>query len=184
MSRRGIPSWATVTGLTGAALAAVCVLAFQANGDVPAKPTAGHPTPHPSVSTRPTAPQTPPPVPQGGDTGKRIVYSVSQNRVWVVSKTGSVSSFLVQPGTVLAKPGVYYVSKRTPSSTGTDGVAIEHAVFFEYTAETWVAFSAPVSDNVTAPDPSLHTGAIRVHRADALKIWNNTVKGSTVVVFK
>jgi hypothetical protein len=181
---RGIPSWATVTGLTGGALAVVCVLAIQANGS-PEKPTAAtRPTPHPSATAKPTTPQAPPPVPQGGDTGKRIVYSVSQNRVWVVPKTGAVASFLVQPGTVPAKPGVYYVSKRKPTGVGTDGVNIEHAVYFEYTAETWVAFSAPVDDKVVAPDPSLHTGAVRAHRADALKIWDNTVKGSTVVVVK
>jgi hypothetical protein len=101
-----------------------------------------------------------------------------------VPKTGAVASFLVQPGTVPAKPGVYYVSQRTASKIGGDGAAIEHVVFFEYTAETWVAFSAPVDDKVVAPDPSLHTGAVRAHRADALKIWNNTVKGSTVVVVK
>jgi hypothetical protein len=165
-------------------MAVVCVLAFQANGS-PEKPTAAsRPTPHASASARPTTPAAPPPVPQGGDTGKRIVYSVGQNRVWVVSQTGSVATFLVQPGTVPAQPGVYYVSKRKETGVGTDGVSIEHAVYFEYTAETWVAFSAPVSDKVTPPDPSLHTGAVRVHRADALKIWNNTVKGSTVVVVK
>jgi hypothetical protein len=104
--------------------------------------------------------------------------------VWVVPKSGPVSTFLVQPGTVPATPGVYYVSKRVPSSVGTDGKKVENVVFFEYTAESWVAFSAQVDDKVTPPDPHLRTGAIRMHRADALKIWNNTVRGSTVVVFK
>lgn len=181
---RGIPSWATVTGLTGAAMAVVCVLALQANGSPDKPPAAARPTPHRSAPARPTTPQPPPPVPQGGDTGKRIVYSVSQSRVWVVSKSGAVATFLVQPGTVPAKPGVYYVSGREAVRTGADGRQVEHVVFFEYTAETWVAFSAAVNDELTPPDPSLHTGAIRAHRADALKIWNNTVKGSTVVVVK
>jgi len=180
---RGIPSWMTVSGLTAGAMVAVSVLAFQASGSTPAGRAAA-PTPHPTVTKPHAAPTTPPPVPQGGDTGKRIVYSLSQNRVWVVPKSGPVSTFLVQPGTVPATPGVYYVGNRIASSVGSDGKKVEHVVFFEYTAEAWVAFSAPLDDRVTAPDPHLRTGAVRVHRADALKIWNNTVKGSTVVVFK
>jgi hypothetical protein len=180
---RGIPSWMTVSGLTAGAMVVVSVLAFQASGSPAAHPSAA-PTPHPNPTvTKSHAPTPPPPVPVGGDTGKRIVYSLSQNRVWVVPASGPVSSFLVQPGTVPATPGVYYVSKRIPSSVGSDGKQVEHVVFFEYTAEAWVAFSAPLDDKVTAPDPHLRTGAVRVHRADALKIWNNTVRGSTVVVF-
>ncbi|MFI1096335.1 L,D-transpeptidase [Streptomyces sp. NPDC020917] len=180
---RGIPSWMAVSGLTAGAMVVVSVLAFQASGSTSANPTAA-PTPHPTATKPHSAPTTPPPVPVGGDTGKRIVYSLSQNRVWVVPKSGPVSTFLVQPGTVPATPGVYYVGNRVPASTGTDGKKIEHVVFFEYTAESWVAFSAQVDDKVAAPDPNLRTGAIRMHRADALKVWNNTVRGSTVVVFK
>lgn len=181
---RGIPSWMTVSGLTAGAMAVVSVLAFQASGSVTdAKNGSPAPTAHPTASHAAT-PTTPPPVPQGGDTGKRIVYSISQHRVWVVPKSGPVSTFLAQPGTVPPTPGVYYVSKRVESSTGSDGAQIEHVVFFEYSAETWVAFSAPVDDKVTPPPSSLRTGAIRLHRADALKLWNNTVRGSTVVVVK
>jgi hypothetical protein len=181
---RGIPSWAAVSGLTGAALAVVSVLAIQASGSPVRNPVVAHPTPHPSSSVKPTRSAPPPPVPVGGDTGKRIVYSISQNRVWVVPKSGPVSTFLVQPGTVSATPGVHYVSGRTATGTGTDGVPVEHIVYFERTASTWAAFSAPVDDKVTPPPSDLRTGAIRAHRADELKLWNNTVRGSTVVVFK
>ncbi|SEG65811.1 hypothetical protein SAMN05216223_107373 [Actinacidiphila yanglinensis] len=181
---RGIPSWATVGGLTAAAMAVVSVLAIQASGSSPGDRTpVAAPTPHPSAS-RPATPQTPPPVPPHSNTGKRIVYSLSQHRVWVVPRSGPTSTFLVQPGTVPAKPGTYYVTGRNVSGTGADGVKIEHSVFFEYTAETWVAFSAPIDDVVKAPSASLHTGAIRVHRADETKLWNNTVIGSTVVVLR
>jgi hypothetical protein len=172
-----------VSGLTAAAMAVVSVLALQANGSSPAKAPVAAPTPHPST-TRAQPPAPPPPVPPHSNTGKRIVYSLSQRRVWVVPRSGPTSTFLVQPGTVPAKPGTYYVSLRRPTGVGADGVQIEHTVFFEYTAETWVAFSAPVDDQVKAPSATLHTGAIRAHRADETKIWNNTVNGSTVVVLK
>jgi hypothetical protein len=179
---RGIPSWMTVSGLTAGAMAVVTVLAIQANGS-PAKSPVAAPTPKPSAS-RPHTPAAPPPVPAHSNTGKRIVYSLSQSRVWVVPPSGTVSTFLVQPGTVPATLGTYYVSKRKDTGVGTDGTKIEHAVYFEYTAETWVAFSAPVDDKVTKPAPSLHTGAVRAHRADETKLWNNTVICSTIVVLR
>ncbi|WNI17142.1 hypothetical protein [Actinacidiphila sp. ITFR-21] len=179
----GIPSWAAVTGLTGAALAVVSVLAIQAGGSPSAAPPPVRP-PH-TATARPTTPPPPPPVPANSGTGKRIVYSLSQQRVWVVPPGGApVATFTVVPGTVPAKPGTHYVSGRTPSTVGGDGARIEHVVYFEYTAETWVAFSARTDDKVVAPGRSLHTGGIRAHRADIARIWNNTVHGSTVVVLK
>jgi hypothetical protein len=180
---QGIPAWATVSGLTAAAMAAVSVLAIQANGSPAGKAPVAAPSPHASTS-HPATPAAPPPVPPHSNTGKRIVYSLSQSRVWVVPRSGPTSTFLVQAGTVPAKPGTYYVSRRNPSSVGGDGSTIEHVVFFEYTAETWVAFSATTDDKVAAPPASLHTGAVRAHRADETKIWDNTVLGSTVVVLK
>jgi hypothetical protein len=177
----GIPSWATVTGLTGAALAAVSVLAIQASGSPTASPA---PPPKPSTTLAAT-PSAPPPVPPNSDTGKRIVYSLSQRRVWVIPPTGTpVATFTVTPGTVPATPGTYYVDHKTATSVGSDGAQVEHVVFFEYTAGAWAAFSARVDNQVLAPNPGLRTGAIRAHRADITRIWNNTVKGSTVVVLK
>ncbi|WP_328915366.1 MULTISPECIES: hypothetical protein [unclassified Streptomyces] len=177
---RGIPSWAVVSGLTAAAMVGVSVLALQASG-VPAKPPVAAPTPRPTM-THPHTPPPPPAVPAHSGTGKRIVYSLGQHRVWVVPPTGKITTFPVQAGTVPAKIGTHYVTGRHPTGVGGDGVAVEHIVYFEYTAETWVAFSAPVSDKIAAPDPSLHTGALRVHRDAATAIWKNTVNGSTVVV--
>lgn len=180
---RGIPSWMIVTGLTSGAMAAVTLLAIQASGS-PVKSPVAAATPRPTAS-RPHTPPPPPPLPAASGTGKRIVYSLSQDRVWVVPPdNGPVSTFVVQPGTVPAKIGAHFVTGRRPTGVGGDGVTIEHAVYFEYTAETWVAFSAPTDDKLTKPDASLHTGAIRVHRADELKLWNNTVVGSTVVVVR
>jgi hypothetical protein len=170
----------TVTGLTGGALAVVTVLAIQANGSPVKSPVAA--ASHRPTTTQPHTTAPPPPVPAHSNTGKRIVYSLSQSRVWVVPPSGQVSTFLVQAGTVPATPGTYFVTGRHTTGTGADGVAIEHAVFFEYTQETWVAFSAAIDDTVTKPKASLHTGAVRAHRADETKIWNNTVTGSTVVV--
>jgi hypothetical protein len=164
---------------------AVSVLALQASGAPAAKVKAAPPSPHPSVTSRPHTPAPPPPVPARSGTGKRIVYSLSQHRVWVVPLSGKpTATFTVQPGTVPAKPGLHLVTGRKATSTGADGVSVEHVVFFEYTAETWVAFSAPTDDKVTPPPASLHTGAIRIHRADGTAIWNATRIGSEVYVVR
>ncbi|WNI17141.1 hypothetical protein [Actinacidiphila sp. ITFR-21] len=179
----GIPSWASVSGLTAAALAAVSVLAIQASGN-PAHTVDARPAPRPTTA-RPTTPPPPPPVPPNSGTGKRIVYSLAGQRVWVVPPAGApVSTFTVVPGTIRARPGTFYVGKRRAADTGSDGTAVEHIVYFEYTAEAWVAFSARADDTVAKPDPSLRTGAVRGHRADIAKIWDNTVTGSTVVVLR
>jgi hypothetical protein len=162
----------------------VSVLALQASG-APAKSSSAPPSPRPSVTVRPHTPPPPPPLPAHSGIGKRVVYSLSQRRVWIVSLSGKpVRTFTVQPGTVPARPGPHLVSGRKATSTGADGVAVEHVVFFEYTAETWVAFSSATNDQVTAPSPSLHTGAIRSHRADGTALWNATRIGSVVYVVR
>ncbi|HEY5835361.1 hypothetical protein [Streptomyces sp.] len=181
---RGIPSWAVVSGLTAAAMVGVSVLALQASGVPTKNPAAASPTRHPATS-RPYTPPPPPPVPALSGTGKRIVYSLGQRRVWIVPVTGRpVRTFVVQPGTVPAKPGIHFVTGRTPSTVGADGANVEHIVYFEYTAETWVAFSSPTDDRLVKPDPSLRMGGIRAHRKDGAAIWNATVVGSTVVVVR
>ncbi|WP_037912110.1 hypothetical protein [Actinacidiphila yeochonensis] len=181
---RGIPAWAVVSGLTVGAMVVVGGLAVSASGSA-GKPTAAPPAPKHTAATHPHTQAPPPPVPANSGDGKREVYSLSQQRVWVVPpNNGAVSTFTVVPGTVPAQPGTYYVKKQPAQMVGGDGRKIEHVVYFEYTAETWVAFSAQVDGKVDKPDPSLHTGAVRGTRADIAKIWNNTVNGSTVVVVK
>ncbi|MBM9510570.1 hypothetical protein [Actinacidiphila acididurans] len=180
---RGIPSWMWTAGLTGGAMVAVSVLAYQASG-APAKAPQASRAPRPSA-TRPHTPPPPPPVPAHSGLGKRIVYSLSQRRVWVVPAAGKpVATYPVQPGTVPAQPGLHLVTGQKATSTGADGVAVEHVVFFEYTAETWVAFSSAVNDKVTAPNPNLQTGAIRSHRDAGTAIWNATKIGSEVYVVR
>lgn len=178
---RGIPSWAIVSSLTAAAMVGVSVLALQASG-APTKTPVAAPTVRPTTKA-PYTPPPPPPVPAASGTGKRIVYSLGQHRVWVVPVTGKpVGTYVVQPGNVPPGLGPHLVTGRKPTSVGSDGVSVEHVVFFDYTAETWVAFSSPTDDTVKKPARTLHTGAIRSHRNVGTAIWNATVVGSTVVV--
>ncbi|NED05790.1 hypothetical protein G3I55_29535, partial [Streptomyces sp. SID6648] len=82
-----------------------------------------HPTP------KETAPA---PVPEGSGTGRRVVYSVGQDRVWLVDASDATRrSFKVWPGTVDPAPGKYSVgTRRQDPTTGSDGVRIEQIMYF------------------------------------------------------
>ena len=103
-----------VTGLTVGAIAAVVALAVQA--DKGTKPSAVA-TARPSVSASPSASARPEPsataVPDASGTGRRIVYSLGDKRVWLIDASeASRRTFAVWPGTVDPAPGTYAVSLR------------------------------------------------------------------------
>jgi hypothetical protein len=111
------------------------------------------------------------------------VYSLGQKRVWIVPLNGKgADTFVVHPGTVAPKVGLHHVSGRKTPSVGSDGVPVEHVVFFSFTAETWVAFSSAVNDKLPADDSTLRTGAIRTHRKDGDALWTAAVVGTPVIV--
>ena len=94
-----------VTGLTVGAIAAVTVLAVQADKGPHPKASAARPSvsasAHTSTSPKPHA--TAAPVPASSGTGRRIVYSVGQKRVWLVDASDKAGrTFAVWPGTVIA----------------------------------------------------------------------------------
>jgi len=179
-----------VTGLTLGAMAAIGLLAFQANGaesrTVAAAPSASaSAAPSPSASASPTAPA----LPDGSGTGLRVVYSVKAHQVWLVDpkKTPQViASFKVTPGTVEPAAGSYTVYSRTAAGNGTDGRQVEHVVRFAQQAGTVFGFSAPVDETAPAPssspDPKAKTGGIRSGRADGQALWDFAPNGTRVVV--
>ena len=66
-------------------------------------------------------------VPEDSGTGRRIVYSLQQRRVWLVDADDAARrTFLVWPGTVDPDPGNYTISLRKDATTGSDGVEIQH----------------------------------------------------------
>ncbi|MEU6403074.1 hypothetical protein [Streptomyces sp. NPDC046985] len=179
-----IPSWAWVSGLTAAAVVAVGVLAAKA--DQGPHPTAGRPAASASASARPSAapkPPAPPAVPAGSGTGRRIVYSLGQKRVWLVDASEKPSRILpVWPGTVNPDPGAYKVSLRRRSTTGSDGVAIEHIVYFAAKSGHSVAFSNALDGASPPPAAGKQTGGIRMAAADGAALWAFTSAPTTVTV--
>ncbi|MFJ2259565.1 hypothetical protein ACIOKD_14715 [Streptomyces sp. NPDC087844] len=186
---RRLPSWAWVTGLTAAALVLVAVLAVKA-GDGP-QPTASaskesnssSASPKPSASPDESAPVA---VPDGSGTGRRIVYSLGQKRVWLVDASdASRRTFKVWQGTVSPDPGTYTVGTRREAATGSDGVEIENIVYFAVASGVNVAFSNALDGSSPPPPASgATTGGVRMKAADGDAVWKFGTAGTTVAVVK
>ncbi|MEU1080458.1 hypothetical protein ABZ368_09445 [Streptomyces sp. NPDC005908] len=187
MSAR-LPSWAWVTGLTTGAIAVVAVLAVQA--DQGTKPVAATSPPSASATADPkpsaSVPQKEKPaaVPADSGTGRRIVYSLGQKRVWLVDASDAARhSFTVWPGTVAPDPGTYSIGTRNEATTGSDGVPVEHIMYFAQKSGVFVAFSNAVDGSSPPPaGPGAKTGGIRVAKQDGKALWTFGTPGTTVRV--
>jgi hypothetical protein len=182
---RRLPSWVWVTGLTVGAIVAVGFLAVEA--DKGAHPTAADARPSAAASPRPSAskPAAPVVVPDGSGTGRRIVYSLGQKRVWLVDASdASRRTFTVWPGTVSPDPGSYTISQRTDATTGSDGVQIEHIMYFAAKSGLSIAFSNAVDGSSPPPASGIRTSGIRMGKADGSALWTFGETGTTVVVVK
>ncbi|MER6570398.1 hypothetical protein ABT288_30470 [Streptomyces sp. NPDC001093] len=176
-------SSAIVAGLTAAALGAVGFLAFQARANVPAS-LSGRPGPNAAAVTATAHRHSPTAVPGGSGTGERVVYSVDDDRVWLVDTGNRLErSFKVDPGTVDPPPGMYWVTSRSSATTGTDGVPVEHVVRFTSVDGIAIGFSAAVAPR-TAAGPKVRTGGIRESRADGDAMWMFATIGVRVVVVR
>lgn len=174
-----------VTALTVGATAVVVALAVQA--DKGAKPTATTTPPSASASAtpKPTESAKPARVPDGSGTGRRIVYSLGQQRVWLVDASDAARrTFAVWPGTVDPDPGSYEVGQRTEDPiTGSDGVEIEHVVYFTAKSGVNIAFSnAMDGSSPPPPEAGAQTGGIRMKTGDGSALWTFGTAGTTVTV--
>ncbi|WP_059012347.1 L,D-transpeptidase [Streptomyces specialis] len=186
MRNRQVPTATWIVLLTAGALVVVAAMAVQARDDgYPASATPGAPTATPTVGETATADPSPEavPVPEDSGDGRRVVYSLSQSRVWLVESDETVTrTFPVWPGSVTPDVGTYTVSFRRAESTGSDGVPIENIVYFTVVAGLSVAFSNAVDGASPDPAPGVETGGIRSTTADGDAIWNFAGTGTVVRV--
>ncbi|MEU3730173.1 hypothetical protein AB0E81_12280 [Streptomyces sp. NPDC033538] len=174
-----------VTGLTAAALVTIGVLGHQASTAAPADPGRARvsATPAPGASKAPRDRRHPDALPAGSGRGERVVYSVDDDRVWLVDPGNKVRrTFEVTPGTVEPAPGTYSVTSRSKRVTGSDGVPVEHVVRFAGVGGVTIGFSAAVDGSTAKPDPGRRTGGIRETRADGDAMWRFATIGQRVVV--
>ncbi|WP_338703638.1 hypothetical protein V2W30_16080 [Streptomyces sp. Q6] len=173
-----------VTALTAGALAVVGFLAYQASASAPADLAKPKDTsPSATASTAPKHKSDPKALPAQSGKGERVVYSLGEDRVWLVTPGAKAPrTYEVTPGTVDPAPGSYTVTSRSGTITGTDGVAIEHVVRFATTDGVAIGFSAAVDGSTPKPDPSKQTGGIRESRANGTLMWEFATIGRKVVV--
>ncbi|MBB1247207.1 hypothetical protein GL263_27205 [Streptomyces durbertensis] len=177
-----------VTGLTAAALAVVAVLAMQAASAKEDAGPAQRPAPAASGSAAPGGEKAeqvadPKALPAGSGEGKRVVYSLESNRVWLVDEEENVTrTFKVTPGTVDPLPGSYTVTSRSANITGSDGVPVENVVRFALNEGVVIGFSAATDGETAEPDPSKKTGGIREARKDGAAMWVFATLDTKVVV--
>lgn len=175
-----------VTGLTVGAVAAVVVLAVQADKGAKPRAVAARPSASASAHPKPAPSKSPAAVPDGSGTGRRIVYSLGQKTVWLVDASDAPRrTVAVWPGTVSPDPGTYTVGARTEGPiTGSDGVKIEHIVYFTVRSGSNVAFSNAVDGSSPPPASGTQTGGIRMRAADGSAVWTFGTAGTKVTVVK
>ncbi|MFJ2816688.1 hypothetical protein ACIQOU_21980 [Streptomyces sp. NPDC091279] len=181
-----------VCGLTAVALATVGALGYQAAATAPtdlSKPR-GAGSPAPKASKAPRDRKNPAALPGNSGAGQRVVYSVDDDRVWLVGAGDTVRrTFKVTPGSVDPTPGSYGVSSRSNAVTGTDGIPIEHVVRFTVADGVTIGFSAAAQD---APSPSssgasrtgARTGGIRESAQDGVAMWEFATIGRQIIVIR
>lgn len=178
---------ALVAGLMAAALTTVGVLTWQAQATAPKD--LSHPQQNASQAAASKAPRDkkhPTALPANSGTGQRVVYSIDDDRVWLVDETGKVTrTFKVYPGGIDPTPGSYPVTSRANAVTATDGTPVEHVVRFAATPDGLaIGFSAAVSGRLPETDTMVRTGAIRETRPDGDALWDFATVGRKVMVIR
>jgi len=144
-------------------------------------------------TTPPTTDETTAPaLPAGSGTGRRIVFSETEQRVWLVDRSGRVSrSYLVSgSATDNLDPGTYQVYSRSRYAVGIDDSGtMEYFVRFTRGDEgAAIGFHTipvddgePVQTTAELGTPLSH-GCVRQRTADAIALWQFAPIGTTVVV--
>jgi hypothetical protein len=149
-------------------------------------PPIGEPPPPP-----PPPPPKFPPLPPDSGSGRRIVYSLDQQRVWIVEAEERVSgSWLVSGRKSIPKPGDYAIFSRSRWTTSTDGeVRMEFMLRFARTSGAAIGFHAIPIDEEGRPVQSEEElgqprsrGCVRQARPDAEHLWNWAPDGTAVRV--
>lgn len=214
------PRWGRI-GLTAAAAAVVVVAlaagagAFSHRDDstmvadttpaaVPTRPPASPVSPVSPASPVPSQVESPSSAPTGSaaaavgvppdsGTGRRAVFSQSEQRVWIVDADGTVERTYLVSGSVEdnLQPGTYSVYSRSRHAYGVqDSGRMQYFVRFARGSDTGAAIgfhSIPVKDGspvetVAQLGTPLSHGCIRQKMSDAIAMWNFAHDGTKVVV--
>lgn len=153
----------------------------------------------PKIADEPTAPVTPEektPVdpaalPEGSGEGRRIVFSIEKQRVWLVNaQNRTVSTYLVSGSlTDNLKPGDYDVYSKSRWAVGIDDSGVmQYFVRFTRGQNAPIGFHSiptkngvPLQTEAQLGTPQSH-GCIRQLLKDAVRLWDFAPVGTEVVV--
>jgi len=139
-----------------------------------------------TTASRPAA------LPAGSGSGRRIVFSESQQRVWLVGLSGEVTRTYLVSGSATDNldPGTYQVYSRSRYAVGIDdsGTMEFFVRFTRGDAGAAIGFhTIPIDDGEPVQTAAqlgtpLSHGCIRQRTADAVALWEFAPIGTTVVV--
>jgi lipoprotein-anchoring transpeptidase ErfK/SrfK len=145
----------------------------------------------PEESTTPgtTLPRTT--LPEDSGHGRRIVFDISDQRVWLVEEDGVVRRTYPVSGSLSGnlRPGSYAVYSRSRHAVGVDDSGtMQYMVRFAHGSHAAIGFhdipvddGQPVQTRADLGTPQSH-GCIRQWRPDALALWRFAPVGTEVVV--
>ncbi len=131
-------------------------------------------------------------LPADSGTGRRIVFSESAQRVWLVTDGDEVERTYLVSGSKFdnLNPGTYSVQSRSRHAT-----AFDYSGSMEYFVRFATGYTAPIGfhtvpvDNQGRPEQTkdqlgtpLSAGCVRQWRDDAIALWKFAPIGTTVVV--
>ncbi|MDP9396266.1 MAG: L,D-transpeptidase, partial [Actinomycetota bacterium] len=142
-------------------------------------------------SSTPSPERTALPVRSG--TGRRIVYSISRQRVWLVAGDGDVQrTYLVSGQASQPDPGRYRVySKSRHTSSAVSPATMQYMVRFAVGEDTGAAVGfhdiprhrdGTYEQTEAQLGEPLSAGCVRQRRADARALWDFAPVGTAVVV--
>jgi hypothetical protein len=130
-------------------------------------------------------------LPADSGTGKRVVFDMSDQRVWLVDDTDEVSSTYLVSGSVTDNlgPGTYAVYSRSRWAVGIDDSGVmEYFTRFTRGANAAIGFHSiptkngrPLQTQAQLGTPQSH-GCIRQALPDAKRLWDFAPEGTKVVV--
>jgi lipoprotein-anchoring transpeptidase ErfK/SrfK len=156
--------------------------------------TGEFPTQGRTLSTTPTASDagaTEPGLPEESGTGRRVVFSEGQQRVWLVEADDEVRHTYLVSGSIYDNldPGTYSVYSRSEQAWGIDDSGtMKYFVRFAQGDSAAIGFhDIPIDDGepvqtVDELGTPLSHGCIRQRRADARRLWDFAPLGTKVVV--
>ena len=122
-------------------------------------------------------------LPANSGSGTRVVYSVGQRRVWLVTGSTAERTITVVPGTIAAPDGTYTVDAKSPGATGSDGVQVLYVVRFDAdNTSTTFGFDAEAGIAGLPKAPTGQTGGVRMAQIDAQALYQFSSVGTKVVV--